>query len=380
MPGRAETACLALQEQGADVCLLLVAAWLGRRGVSCSKERAQILENAARPWRETVIEPLRRLRCAWREAATHDACLAELREEMKAQELSGTGTPATPGRPGHSLAGGPGSESQCGCLAASLQPGHLHGSRAPGFAGAWLGGLQTAPGEALVGAAPLLPAAGVAEAALEAAAGALGVAAGFAAGAVAGLVAAGFAATGFAAGLAAGFAAGFAAGLAAGFAAADFATGLAAGFAAGFAAGCGLRALRFSPRAWPSVSRQASPPAWRRASRLRFRRRLGRRFRHRLRRRLGRASRLRFRRGLGRRFRSRLRRRLCRASLPRFRRRLGRRFRSRLRSRLGRRLRRYGFHRRLGCRLRSRFGRGVSPCGSPEPCQQPSPCRHPAPA
>ncbi|WP_284733726.1 TIGR02444 family protein, partial [Pseudomonas aeruginosa] len=29
-----ETACLALQEQGADVCLLLVAAWLGRRGVS----------------------------------------------------------------------------------------------------------------------------------------------------------------------------------------------------------------------------------------------------------------------------------------------------------------------------------------------------------
>ena len=39
-------------------------------------------------------------------------------------------------RPGHSLAGGPGSESQCGCLAASLQPGHLHGSRAPGFAGA----------------------------------------------------------------------------------------------------------------------------------------------------------------------------------------------------------------------------------------------------
>lgn len=52
-----ETACLALQEQGADVCLLLVAAWLGRRGVSCSKERAQILENAARPWRETVIEP-----------------------------------------------------------------------------------------------------------------------------------------------------------------------------------------------------------------------------------------------------------------------------------------------------------------------------------
>lgn len=55
--------------------------------VSCSKERAQILENAAHPWRETVIEPLRRLRCAWREAATHDACLAELREEMKAQEL-----------------------------------------------------------------------------------------------------------------------------------------------------------------------------------------------------------------------------------------------------------------------------------------------------
>ncbi|ABR82266.1 TIGR02444 family protein [Pseudomonas aeruginosa] len=82
-----EAACLALQEQGADVCLLLVAAWLGRRGVRCSKERAQALESVARPWRETVIEPLRRLRSAWREAALQDACLAGLREEVKAQEL-----------------------------------------------------------------------------------------------------------------------------------------------------------------------------------------------------------------------------------------------------------------------------------------------------
>lgn len=50
-------------------------------------------KNAPRSWRTPRAlarnghRTLRRLRCAWREAATHDACLAELREEMKAQEL-----------------------------------------------------------------------------------------------------------------------------------------------------------------------------------------------------------------------------------------------------------------------------------------------------
>ena len=53
-----ETACLELQNQGADVCLLLCGAWLQARGVACSA-RLQALTALAAPWRGDVIEPLR---------------------------------------------------------------------------------------------------------------------------------------------------------------------------------------------------------------------------------------------------------------------------------------------------------------------------------
>ena len=54
-----ESACLQLQAKGADVCLLLTAGWLGRRGVTCTPERAEALQQQARTWQQEVITPLR---------------------------------------------------------------------------------------------------------------------------------------------------------------------------------------------------------------------------------------------------------------------------------------------------------------------------------
>ncbi|AHC38589.1 MULTISPECIES: TIGR02444 family protein [unclassified Pseudomonas] len=82
-----EAACLRLQEQGADVCLLLCGAWLEQRGVGCVPERVQALQQIARPWQMQVIEPLRRVRVQWRELAQQDESLAALRERVKALEL-----------------------------------------------------------------------------------------------------------------------------------------------------------------------------------------------------------------------------------------------------------------------------------------------------
>ncbi|WP_300628321.1 TIGR02444 family protein [Pseudomonas sp.] len=82
-----EAACLRLQEQGADVCLLLCGAWLEQRGVARLPERVAALQQLARPWRARVVEPLREVRVQWRAMAEQDAQLAELRERVKALEL-----------------------------------------------------------------------------------------------------------------------------------------------------------------------------------------------------------------------------------------------------------------------------------------------------
>ena len=82
-----EAACLHLQEQGADVCLLLCGAWLERRGVMLTAERIQALKQIARPWQIEVIEPLRQVRRQWRAMAQLDKPLASLRERVKALEL-----------------------------------------------------------------------------------------------------------------------------------------------------------------------------------------------------------------------------------------------------------------------------------------------------
>ena len=82
-----EAACLRLQEQGADVCLLLCGAWLEQRGVARLPERVVALQQLARPWRMHVVEPLRAVRVQWRAMAQQDAHLDELREQVKALEL-----------------------------------------------------------------------------------------------------------------------------------------------------------------------------------------------------------------------------------------------------------------------------------------------------
>lgn len=82
-----EAACLRLQAQGADVCLLLCGAWLEQRGVAPTAERMQALRQIAQPWQQDVVEPLRQVRVQWRAMAQQDAQLATLRDRVKALEL-----------------------------------------------------------------------------------------------------------------------------------------------------------------------------------------------------------------------------------------------------------------------------------------------------
>lgn len=86
-PGVAE-ACLRRQdEEGTDVCLLLAALWLERRGIADSATRAAQLEALAGPWQAGVSGALRQLRRTWKSAAAEDAELAELRRQVASLEL-----------------------------------------------------------------------------------------------------------------------------------------------------------------------------------------------------------------------------------------------------------------------------------------------------
>ena len=82
-----ETACLALQDAGADVCLVLCGLWLDQRATHCTTDYVAQLRQAAAPWQRDVVVPLRRLRQSWREAAQTDQALALLRQHLKQLEL-----------------------------------------------------------------------------------------------------------------------------------------------------------------------------------------------------------------------------------------------------------------------------------------------------
>ncbi|MFC6337183.1 TIGR02444 family protein [Pseudomonas sp. CCM 7891] len=82
-----ENTCLRLQEQGADVCLLLCGLWLEQQGVAPEPARVLALRQIAGPWQDEVVEPLRRVRKQWRAMAQHNAGLDALREQVKALEL-----------------------------------------------------------------------------------------------------------------------------------------------------------------------------------------------------------------------------------------------------------------------------------------------------
>lgn len=82
-----EQACLALQANGANVCLLLCGVWLTQRGVVCNATRLAQIRQLARPWHDEVVRPLRELRTQWRDSSQHDLQLHVLREQVKALEL-----------------------------------------------------------------------------------------------------------------------------------------------------------------------------------------------------------------------------------------------------------------------------------------------------
>ncbi|CAA0126322.1 Uncharacterised protein [Halioglobus japonicus] len=76
--------CLALQDSyGIDVNLLLYAAWLAQRNEGISVDHLTALDNRVTQWRDTVVKPLRALRC---ELRTYPQA-AGVREELKALEL-----------------------------------------------------------------------------------------------------------------------------------------------------------------------------------------------------------------------------------------------------------------------------------------------------
>lgn len=82
-----ESACLQLQDSGCDVCLVLTGVWLEQRGISCRDDYLQALRDLAQPWQQNVVMPLRQARQQWRTAASQDAELATLREQLKQLEL-----------------------------------------------------------------------------------------------------------------------------------------------------------------------------------------------------------------------------------------------------------------------------------------------------
>lgn len=82
-----EAACLELQQAGADVCLILAAAWLERRGVQPCEAHFEALRNVSQGWQSQAVMPLRTLRQHWKQSAASDPALATLRRQIKQLEL-----------------------------------------------------------------------------------------------------------------------------------------------------------------------------------------------------------------------------------------------------------------------------------------------------
>ena len=78
-------ACLAIQDElGVDVNILLYAAWLAATDRQLTRSHLAGLEDAVRPWRLRVVQPLRSLR---QELRDYPAA-ASVREQVKELELN----------------------------------------------------------------------------------------------------------------------------------------------------------------------------------------------------------------------------------------------------------------------------------------------------
>ncbi|SEL18719.1 TIGR02444 family protein [Atopomonas hussainii] len=83
-----EEACLAWQESGGDVCLLLCCAYLEQRQVALQPERLALLQQHAAAWQSQWQAPLRSLRVQSKTWAAQTAEQNGLREQLKALELA----------------------------------------------------------------------------------------------------------------------------------------------------------------------------------------------------------------------------------------------------------------------------------------------------
>ncbi len=84
-----EHCCLRLQDQGAAINRLLLACWLGQRGVPVDEARWRALNHE---WRQTVTEPLRQIRYRVRtlraqQPALDDSYRALLQAELAAEQV-----------------------------------------------------------------------------------------------------------------------------------------------------------------------------------------------------------------------------------------------------------------------------------------------------
>ncbi|MFV3076458.1 TIGR02444 family protein [Niveispirillum fermenti] len=89
-PDVAAACLLAQDEHGADVNLLLWAAWLGARGHVLTPVELSAARHATAPWRQDVVQPLRALRRRLKSGpapAPEDAATQALRAQVKAAEL-----------------------------------------------------------------------------------------------------------------------------------------------------------------------------------------------------------------------------------------------------------------------------------------------------
>lgn len=84
-----EQDCLRLQDQGAAINRLLLACWLGQRGVTIEHEHWRALDN---DWRREITEPLRQVRYRVRSRLSRqpeaEACYRALRQaELAAEQM-----------------------------------------------------------------------------------------------------------------------------------------------------------------------------------------------------------------------------------------------------------------------------------------------------